>query len=972
MVELFHASWDKYFHNNINGEVTSDEGNNVESFPSTFLLELRNTVWIPITKKRQRLPNKTAKSPGLSRPDKAFVRSELAEKLLDKHVHYVDANISDSGDKESQFLTDTGLKSRHGLGLQMVMDMLKKWTKGAVAEDPSNPKQRKLCTMSQYHMNRVYLHLTASSEEAAIEEARAFFQKEPVFFVPSTSASEKQQEGGVEGSFFHFSDVCWADPTGVLPKRRRENKIVPGPRLISSFYDAFSSSEYRFLKSRLLEVICLKEFPTCGDYVNLIHYIVSCELPKVKVGLDLAQEISDMLETICTVVKNTVAQKLYGERVLHKDSVSNREPWEVYERETKSQITGEVVRSNRGDLAFVQDIAEKRIFFTKRKRWVSLCERPVIDDMGSGEMFEGNGNVHFVDFHEGQDSYIKRTEVASYFSRERGQIEMENLRSVQAQRKRRDDKVSEAVRIFWAACGIPYLSKCFRKDVKRTGRTPCSQLHGYLSKIVLYAQRFVSAGKLTEPAATRKAVNDAASCLSRLHCLMAKKLVKIFWIDGVPKSKVEQEVEAAAVVEGNWSQLIVAENCLTSKTFYRSVNRELAELLAANLSQRERQILEQFLNSVAEKLPAAESHVQKMYQLPKLPKGEKCWRIAPLQECAEAETGTEDDGSVEEASEDYEYDFKAEEEKASSAQKNADDDDALKRWPPGKEPGNESAGSGPKLNLPWPIPRPAEQSGNATEDTPKEIDEHLAARQPELQHGQQSEQPYQSNTTEAQPSNFSLPYAPASFLLPQLPLRPLAPTAHPLPLPFQLPGTSFIPPAGPGHMRMPTPFTPRSIIQLQLEDVAVPSHLDAPKAPVDSADRHEVARYGEKLVYSILRDQMQLGLLNYCYGVQASGVEQVQWVNEGHESFAPFDIRIVFLLHNGQRKEIFVEVKTTVMEKKDLFPISGNELCFAQTMKENFSLYRVFNAGKSNVKVSRLQNLAHYVNTNQVQLYLHI
>ena len=972
MVELFHASWDKHFQSKVNGKVTSDEGASVEYFPSTFVLELRNTVWIPITKKRRRLLNETAKSPRLSLPAKAFVRSKLAEKILDEHVHYVDANVSDiGGDKESRFLIDTGLKSRHGLNLPVVMTMLKKWTKGAVADDPSNPKQRKLCIMSQYHMNEVYLHLT--SDRAAIESVKTFFQTEPVFFVPGDlDNEEEQQKSGVEGSFFHFNNVCWEDPTRALETRRQRNCIVPGPHLLSSFYDSFNSPKYRLLKSCLLEVIGLNEIPTCGDYVNLIHYIVSCE-GRGNPSWDQVHDVHDVILSMCNVFKNAVARKLY-ERAKKRPLATKGEPWKEYEREMKTTIFEDDVRNNRGDFSFLQDIADKRIFFTKRKRWISLNESPVIDDTiksEGGRFFEHNYSVHFVDVFVEDD---RNQEDSRNLTRRKGesQNDFENRRSNAMRKSRRKDKVTEAVRFLWAACGIPRLSNCLGKDVKGSGRMACSQLHSYLSRIVPYVQRFVCAGKLTEAAVTRKAVNEAASCLSRLQCVMAKKLVKIFWIDGVPKSNVEKIVEAAVVIEDNRSQLIVAENCLTSKTFYQSVNHELVGLLASKRSQSERRNLEHFLNNVAEKLPAADNYVQQMYRLPPLPKGEKCWGIAPLQECAEAETGTEDAGRVEEASEDYEYDFKAEEEKASSAQKNPDDDDALKRWPPGKEPGKESAGSGPKLNLPWPIPRPAEQSGNATEDGPKEIDEHLAARQPELQHGQQSEQPYQSNTNEAQPSSFSLPYAPASFLPPQLPLRPLAPTAHPLPLPFQLPGTSFIPPAGPGHMRMPTPFTPRSIIQLQLEDVAVPSHLDAPKAPVDSADRHEVARYGEELVYSILRGQMQQGLLNYCYGVQASGVEQVQWVNEGHESFAPFDIRIVFLLHDGQRKEIFVEVKTTVMEKKDLFPISGNELGFAQMMKENFSLYRVFNAGKSNVKVSRLQNLAHYVNTNQVQLYLHI
>ena len=96
-------------------------------------------------------------------------------------------------------------------------------------------------------------------------------------------------------------------------------------------------------------------------------------------------------------------------------------------------------------------------------------------------------------------------------------------------------------------------------------------------------------------------------------------------------------------------------------------------------------------------------------------------------------------------------------------------------------------------------------------------------------------------------------------------------------------------------------------------------------------------------------------------------------MNEAEESGSPFDFLVKIRDPENQVEivEVYIEVKATKSSKKSFFEISAQEVKFAQEKQEYYHLYRVFNAGDSSkVRLTRLENLAHKMDTQQVRLCL--
>ena len=99
----------------------------------------------------------------------------------------------------------------------------------------------------------------------------------------------------------------------------------------------------------------------------------------------------------------------------------------------------------------------------------------------------------------------------------------------------------------------------------------------------------------------------------------------------------------------------------------------------------------------------------------------------------------------------------------------------------------------------------------------------------------------------------------------------------------------------------------------------------------------------------------------------------MQWVNEAEETGSPYDflVKIRDPENPSEIIEVFIEVKATMSNRKSFFEISAQEVKFAQEKQEYYHLYRVFNAGDSTkVRLTRLENLAHKMDSQQVRLCL--
>jgi hypothetical protein len=142
---------------------------------------------------------------------------------------------------------------------------------------------------------------------------------------------------------------------------------------------------------------------------------------------------------------------------------------------------------------------------------------------------------------------------------------------------------------------------------------------------------------------------------------------------------------------------------------------------------------------------------------------------------------------------------------------------------------------------------------------------------------------------------------------------------------------------------------------------------------------HKIGRWGEMWVNEALKSKYSAELRD--------GKIKIEWMNETCESGLPYDFRISKLVNEAaseltfentsdeeaNKALLFIEVKSTVRNEQESFPISYQELLFAQKFAENFEVYRLYNAAgdnPNNVKLKIIKNLAHLLYTHGINLFI--
>ena len=143
-------------------------------------------------------------------------------------------------------------------------------------------------------------------------------------------------------------------------------------------------------------------------------------------------------------------------------------------------------------------------------------------------------------------------------------------------------------------------------------------------------------------------------------------------------------------------------------------------------------------------------------------------------------------------------------------------------------------------------------------------------------------------------------------------------------------------------------------------DVALPDDVSLQ----EGSSNLDVAIWGEQLVHSYLQQLLR---------DDDSNVVHVTWMNGAtseQESGAPYDFMIrVSDPQCEETVEEYIEVKSTRTDKKAFFEISSQQFQFAQDTKENFHLYRVFNAGDpTQARLTKLVNVSKLLDQKQVRL----
>jgi hypothetical protein len=106
----------------------------------------------------------------------------------------------------------------------------------------------------------------------------------------------------------------------------------------------------------------------------------------------------------------------------------------------------------------------------------------------------------------------------------------------------------------------------------------------------------------------------------------------------------------------------------------------------------------------------------------------------------------------------------------------------------------------------------------------------------------------------------------------------------------------------------------------------------------NSEVRDQVGRWCEEFVDKYLREN-------------ESRYSKVLWVNKDGESGRPYDFEVV---ENGNTR--YIDVKGTPSSEKDVAYMSPTEWSFMFEKGENYSLFRVYNAGKKSARITTTDN----------------
>ncbi|GFS15970.1 tudor domain-containing protein [Elysia marginata] len=103
-----------------------------------------------------------------------------------------------------------------------------------------------------------------------------------------------------------------------------------------------------------------------------------------------------------------------------------------------------------------------------------------------------------------------------------------------------------------------------------------------------------------------------------------------------------------------------------------------------------------------------------------------------------------------------------------------------------------------------------------------------------------------------------------------------------------------------------------------------------------------------------------------------SSIEAVLWANAEGEKGLPWDFEVVYFGMEGpdDSRSVYIEVKTTVTQDREIFEMSSRQLELALKEGENFQVYRVFGAGKPEPRLLRVENIAERMRTKQLKLYI--
>lgn len=952
LAELLDRHWETEYKHYLEAQIYDEKNEKYldSTTASSFQQFIIQQAWLPCDGQGYLLSG----SKPLFSGHELFDSTRHIHNLLHSHVPYIGAHL-----KSEDFVNRLGIK--RNVSKEDVIKYLIKWSQES--SDNSVP----FCTSIE-HMSHVYIFLKQdegyktphASDKADSEDLIEKFHEEKLIYVPD-KYEDSAAGVDVSGHFETVHTVCWKDPSSVLYTRQRFSLPFSAhlPKVLSLYYITRNDQTMSNQVQQAFLHFGVPEAPRVASYITLLKFISTLshhpEPEHVKDFTSIAFELV---------------------RLCNEDT----------------NVSPDFVYSN---------LKNDKVFPTQNHVWVSLQECLLEnDDKSIAKCFQKSDKVFFILW---PDNIVSK-------KKSRDTSMQQSLANQEAREK------------FISICKISKLSAVATPKVDFGGETrPVDYIKQQLSNWILVIQQFIATnlGELY----TKLKHDNIQDKLYRLQVFSVISLSCRYFIDHngsqiASPDAIEKHCEYC--FDGDTSTIYIAADKVER---LGCLHPALMKLFAQNSSGEESNLINNFLKQLLLDCPETKDELEQLaekYDVDGLPVDEPVWEI-PLpkhQQTVEAEENTTD---VETDSMSMEEEEVNEKKPDSGDVEVVEEERRLTSWPP--KAAVDPSDIAPRHMKQFPASSAAGELGFGQQLSSSVIgeDELREARKKHLQgYSESSVDPEENPRKVRRIEKLATPSDSIDSETVQSP-RAHSSIQSTKSYPDELSvsdeqkqsRTSFKSGDLTGSFQDTLPEIKVNVESEQKSEQASGNHeqmfnsqifkrhnypddskwkaiqrLDSEIELVDIQEfvrntertsvtplielmedislddeesRFKIGRWGEQYVYIILQKKGHLP--------DGTRIRSVSWTNEDEETDKPYDI-IVELEPDSlsqQFRTIYIEVKSTAADEKELVSISWTQLKFAEDHGGNFHLYRVYNAGRPQSRLCMLENLYSYIKDHHIR-----
>eukprot|EP00106_Octopus_bimaculoides_P011475 XP_014778917.1 PREDICTED: uncharacterized protein LOC106875339 [Octopus bimaculoides] len=933
LCQIIDGLWDAEYSKYTTTTVKSNDDHILKEIPTSFAINLQTLPWLPAEELKLENNNGTVKvSKRFSEQvsNSLYLNSDNLKHLLGHTASYSRIKLF-----SASFCKFLSIKT--STNPQHISSLLIKWG------ERSNDSDKVEFCGSLKHMKSIYTYL---SKHLTNDEVKNIFLHKPVIFVPSSNSNLKCDY--VVGQMYKREEIWWNDSTGLIEKHKDLLKTYKKNCSLKSGIQNF----YQDLEEFFFDTVRISRFPHLQDYGELIQVLSYLD----------EDGLQNMMELFF----------LIGEKIQLCNMSKKPELLEIIEQQKRKLF--EILQG-------------ENIFPTEKNKLVSLQDFPVIADNKVYEkMFKDK--LNFID------------------------LEYE---TVNKKKRKITDEKRKYIQHFYDLFKIGFLSNCIKEDIKTELFKPCYELQNYMHQIIYPIQCYLynSFPEIYEKW-KQLSFHDTIG-----HWKFSRVQELEVWYTFIPNPNIYVLQNETCIINDN--MFYVQENYLN----FKNLNSHIARYFSSNdhlcyLS------LKEFLSNIGDMLDSPPELESFLSNMPGIPSDEMQWVIPapppwalqPVSLAEPVDPVVQPVNTMDECQASVKGNMEPDHKVNTSS--------AMVSWPPASsavmkeklEP-KKSGGHGGACS--WPLPEApgyyksgqstkfkisahADEQLDKTEKPQQQTEEFVQQTKKSgkyVSSGQEKNIALHASTDEQrvqfEKSNQSAVKATAavdkdapstqgqnmelnrrsekhmsSSLLENSQTNNSETVNQKTSLRRKRSNEDL---EGPKAKRYPQPNFDFPVWlegckDLEYKELARGNELNIPEQyniDPDSTDCNVMtARWGEHLVFNYLLQQKSRA---------ESFIYSISWMNELQETGQPYDIKVVLKKtdENGSQHfhEEYIEVKSTLSEKKSIFEISNKELEFANQKLANYHLYRVFNAGNSNnVRLLKIENLALYIKQKKIHLCL--